>query len=93
MVAELGDHDVRHQRLGGHAAVEQPVWCGSLHDGPFAGATAIARPPGHPHPQSGGEDVQLLGPVLADQVQGATAAGAGLVLDIDHHLVARQMRG
>jgi hypothetical protein len=36
MVGIFADQDMRQQRLGRHAAVYRPVWCGRLHDGLLA---------------------------------------------------------
>jgi hypothetical protein len=48
--------------------------------------------PCHPHPQLCGCDIKLLGAHFANAMHLATAARACLMLDIDHHLIARQMR-
>ena len=52
-------------------------------------AVAPAR---NAHPQLCGHHVQLLGAQLVDHMQRAAAAGAVAALDVDHHLVARQVR-
>ena len=69
MVAVLVDQDMRQQCLGRHAAVDWPLAGGCLHDRRLAGATAIARPTGHADPEVGGDIVQHLRAVFADQVQ------------------------
>ena len=90
-IRELADHHVRDQRLGRHAAVDGAVGRGGHDDGTLAAMAGVARPPGHPHPQLGGHHVELLGRQLADGVQRVAAARASAVLDVDHHLVARQV--
>jgi hypothetical protein len=91
-VAELADHHLDDQGLGRQAAVDRPCRGFGGHHDALAGAARIARAAGDAHAQLRGHDVELLGPLLADAVQGAAAAGARRGLDIDHHLVARQMR-
>ncbi len=83
---------MRDQRLGRHAAVDGAVGRGCYDHGALAAMAGVARPPGHPHPQLRGHHVELLGAQFADGVQGVAAARAGAVLDVDHHLVARQVR-
>jgi hypothetical protein len=39
-----------------------------------------------------GRDVELLGAQFVDHVQRTAAAWAVIVLDVDHHLIAGQMR-
>ena len=80
------------QRLGRHAAIDRPLRRLGHHHGILAAAAGVARPARHPHPQLRRRDVELLGAQFADAVHGATAAWAGSVLDIDHHLIARQVR-
>ena len=92
MLAELVDQHVRQQRLGCHAAVDRPLRRGGLHDGFLAGPAAITRPADHPDPQLRRDVVQHLGPVLADQVQRAAAAGADFIFDIDQLFDPRQVR-
>ena len=58
----------------------------------LAGPAGVLGPAHHQHPELGRDDVQPLGDVLADPVQSAGAAGAGLVLDVDDCLDPRQMR-
>ena len=65
---------------------------GRDHHGPLAGAAGVARAARDAHPQLRGHDVELLGAQFVDHVQRTAAARAVTVLDVDHHLVARQMR-
>ena len=92
-VTEFADHHMSNQRLGGHPAVDRPLRRRCLQHRVLAGAARITRAADHLHAQLAGDDVELLGAVLADQVQRAATTGAGFAVDIDHHLIARQMRG
>ena len=59
---------MRQQRLGRHAAVDRPLrGRAPARSARLAGATAIARPAGHPHPHLGRDVVQHLRAVFADQ--------------------------
>jgi hypothetical protein len=58
----------------------------------LAGPTGVFGSAHHQHLQLRRHDVQPLGDVLADPVQGAAAARAGLVLDVDDGLDPGQMR-
>jgi site-specific DNA recombinase len=91
-IAVLGHQHVRQQGLGGHPAGDRPLRGGRLHDRPLARAAAVARAADHPHPQHGGDDVEHLARVLADDVHGPAAARAGLVLEVDQDLDPRQVR-
>ena len=91
-VGVLGHQHLRQERLGGHPAGDRPLRCGRLHHRLLAGPAAIARAADHLHPILGRDDVEHLARVLADRVQAAAAAGAGLVLDVDQHLDPRQVR-
>jgi hypothetical protein len=62
-----------------------------LDDAALAGAAGVFRPAHHQHPELRGNDVEPFADVLADPVQRAFAAGAGLVIDVDEGLDARQM--
>lgn len=98
-VTELTDHDVRNERFRRDAAIDprvkpgDPLRCGGLHDGTFAAAATIAWPAHHLHPQLGGNQVEHLGAILADQVQRAATTGALSAIDVDDDLVAWQMSG
>ena len=61
-------------------------------DGPTSPA-AIARAADTDHLQPGGHMIEHLADGLADQVQLAAAAGAGLVLDVEPPVLAGQVRG
>ena len=91
-VGELADHHVRDQCLGGHPAIDRPVRRGRDHHDILATPADVARPARDPDPQLRRHDVELLGAEFADRRQRDTAARAVAVLDVDHHLVARQVR-
>jgi len=91
-VGELADDDVRDQRLGRQAAIERTLRRGRHQHDILAAAAGIARPPGDPHAQLRRHDVELLAAQLTDRPQLAAAARAIATADVDHHLVARQMR-
>src|SRR4051794_4648912 len=54
---------------------------------------AIARTADDAHAQLRGHDVELLAALFVDHVQHTAAAGAVARLDVDQHLIPRQMRG
>lgn len=83
---------MRQQRLGRQAAGDDPCRRGRLLHTLSATAAGIARADGHANPELGGHHVEPLGPVLADPVHLAPAAGAGAVGDVDHLLDALQVR-
>ena len=91
-IAEFADDDMHDQRFGRHAAIDRP--CRRLGDNNrlLAASAGVTRPARHPDPQLRRRDVELLGAQFADAVHVAAAARARLMRDIDHHLVARQMR-
>ena len=79
------------QGRGGEALGDRPLRGRRLMDGP-AGPAAIARPADADDPQPRRDMVEHLADRLADQVQRAAAAGAGLVLEIEPDVLARQVR-
>ena len=91
VVSIFVDQHVCEQRLGRQAAVDRPFRRGRLHDSAFACPAAIARAADHLNPKLRWNVIKHLGAVLADHMQGRTAAPAGLVGDIDHNLDPRQM--
>jgi hypothetical protein len=72
-------------------AQDQPRWRRGLHDTVLASPAGIFGPTGDQHPQLRRHHVQPLALVLADPVQLALAAPAGLVVDVDDDLNPRQM--
>jgi hypothetical protein len=63
-----------------------------LYDTVLASPAGIFGTPGDEHPELRRHDVQPLTLVLADPVQLAPAARAGLVVEVDDNLNPRQMR-
>ena len=91
-ITEFADQHMRHQRLGGHAAVDWTLRRRGDHDSAFAGPAGVTRAARDTNPQLRGHDVKLLTAQFADRVHCAAAAGAVAMFDIDQHLIARQMR-
>ena len=83
MIGVLGDQNLRDQRLGGDAALDDPRRGRCLDDRALARAAAIARAARDQHAEGGRHDVETLGHVLADLVERAAAARARLILDVD----------
>src|ERR1700674_3385281 len=90
VIAVLGDQDMSEKTGTGEALGDRTLRGGRLMNSP-AGPAAIARPADADDPKPRGHMIEHLADRLADQVQLAAAAGAGLVLDIAPHLLARQM--
>ena len=91
MIGILGDHHVGDGRFRRHPAFDQPGGGRRLQHDALAGAAAVTRTTHHQNLEPRGDHIQPLGPVLADHMQGAGATWAGLVLDIEDRLDARQM--
>ena len=92
MIGIFGDQNLGDGGLGRQAALDQPRRRRRLHDTVLASPAGVFGPPGDEHPELRRHDVQPLALVLADPVQLALAAGAGLVVDVDDDLDPRQMR-
>ena len=92
MISVFGDEHVGDHGLGRQAALDQPRGRGRLDDDALAGAAGVLGPMHHQHPELRRDDVEPLTDVLADPVQRALAARAGLVIDVDEGFDARQMR-
>jgi hypothetical protein len=93
MIGVFGDQNLRHSRLGGNAALDQASRRRRLHHHLLTAPAGIFGPADNQDPELGGDDVEPLGPIFADPMQGAAAARAGMALDIDEHLDTRQMGG
>lgn len=91
VIGVFGDHDLRYGRLGGDAALDKARRRRCLDDDLLAGPAGIFGPTHDENPDLCRHDVQPLGTVLSDRMQAAAAARAGLVVDVDHLLDARQM--
>ena len=93
MIGVLGDQHLGDQRLGWNAAFDDPRRCRGLDHRALARAATVARPTRDQHPERGRHHIEPLGDILADPVERAAAAGAGLVLDIDDLLDPFEVRG
>ena len=71
VVGVLGHNDMGDGRLGGDTALDQSRRRWGLDHHVLTGAAGVLGPPHHQNPQLGRYDVQPLGAILADQVQGA----------------------
>ena len=87
----FGDQHVSDERLGGHAALDEPCRRRSLRHAVSAGTASVFGPARNDDAQPGGNPVEPLGDILADHMQGA-AAGADFALRLDDDLLARQVR-
>ena len=92
MIGVFGDENLRHRRLGRQSALDQPRRRGRLHHHVLASPAGVFGPANHQHAELRRHDVEPFAGVLADPMQRVAAARAGVVIDIDHHLDARQMR-
>ena len=92
MIGVFGDQNLRHHRLGRQSALDQPGRRGRLHHHLFAGPAGIFRPAHDQYAQLRGDDVEPFAAILADPVQRIAAARTTVILDVDHHLDALQMR-
>jgi hypothetical protein len=77
VIVELRDQDMRQERRPGQAARDRPGRRRGLHHA-LAVAAGLLRPVDLDHLQLGGDEVEDLGHVLADQPQHAAAIGAAL---------------
>jgi len=92
VVGIFGHQNLGDRGLGRQAALDQSHRRRGLYDTVLASPAGIFGPPGDEHPELRRHDVQPLTLVLADPVQLAPAARAGLVVDVDDNLNPRQMR-
>ncbi len=92
VVGIFGDQHMRDQRLGRDAVLDQPLRRRCLADFARAGAAGVFGAARDDHLQPSGDHVEPFGDILADAMLETAAAGAGLVLDIDDDLFARQMQ-
>ena len=91
MIGVFGDQHLGDRRLGRQAALDQPRRRRRLHHHVLASPAGVFGPAHDQHPELRRHDVEPLADVLADPMQRVAAARAGVVVDIDHHLDARQM--
>jgi hypothetical protein len=64
----------------GRPTLDQPRWRGRLHDNVLAGPAGVFGPAHHEQPELNRHDVEALAHVLADPMQCALAARAGMVV-------------
>ena len=93
MIGIFGDEHLRHRGLGRQSALDQPRRRWRLHHHVLASPAAIFGSANHQHAELCRHDVEPLAGILADPMQRLAAARAGIVVDVDHHLDARQMAG
>ena len=91
MVCIFGDQHMGDGRLRRQTTFDQSRRGRRLDDGALAGAAGVLGTPRHQNTELSRNDVEPLGNVFADPMQRALAAWAGLVVDIDDGLDARQM--
>ena len=91
MVAVLGDQDMGEKTGTGEALGDRTLRRGRLMNGP-AGPAAIARPADADDPKPRRHMIEHLADSLTDRMQLAAAAGAGLMIKIEPHVLAGQMR-
>src|SRR5258705_1363089 len=91
VIAVLGDQDMSEKTGTGEALGDRALRGGRLMNGP-AGPAAIARPADADNPKPRGHMIEHLADGLPDYMQFAAAAGAGLTLKIETHVLAGQMR-
>src|SRR5712671_4998059 len=87
VIAVLGDQDMSEKTRTGEALGDRTLRGGRLMNSP-AGSAAIARPADADDPKPRGHMIEH----LADHMQFAAAAGARLMLEIEPHVLAGQMR-
>ena len=93
VIGVFGDQDLRHRGLGRQSALDQSGRCGCLHHHVLARPASILGAANDQHPELRRHDVEPLARILADPMQRVAAARTGMVVDVDHHLDARQVRG
>ena len=91
MVGILGHQHLGDRCFGRQATFDQPRRCRCLHHHVLAGPAGIFGTAHDQHPELGRHDVETLGDVFADPVQGAGAAGTDRARHVDHRLDPRQM--
>src|ERR1700688_2252599 len=91
VIAVLGDQDMSEKTGTGEALGDRTLRGGRLMNSP-AGPAAIARPADADDPKPRGHMIEHLADGLTDLMQFAAAAGARLMLEIEPHVLAGQMR-
>src|ERR1700730_5316129 len=91
VIAVLGDQDMGEKTGTGEALGDRTLRGGGLMNSP-AGPAAIARSADANDSKPRGHMIEHLADSLADHMQFAAAAGAGLMLEIEPDVLAGQMR-
>jgi hypothetical protein len=92
MIGVFGDENLRYRRLGRQSAFDQSCWRGRLDHHVLARPASVFGAANHQHPELRRHDVEPFAAVLSDAMQRVAAARAHVIIDIDHHLDARQVR-
>lgn len=92
VIGVLGHQDLGDRRLGWQSTFDQSRRCGCLHYALLASPAGVLGPAHDQHAELRWDDVEPFTHVLADPVQHIAAARAGMILDVDYHLDARQVR-
>ena len=90
MIAVLGNQDVGEQGRAGETLGDRTFRSRRLVDGP-AGPATVTRAANPDNPEPRRHMIKHLADGLADHMQRAAAAGAGLVLDIEPSVVTGQV--
>src|SRR6202051_4965117 len=91
VIAVFGDQDMIEKTGPGETLGNRTLRGGRLMNSP-AGPAAIARPADADNSKPRGHMIEHLADGLADHMQFAAAAGARLMLKIEQHVLAGQMR-
>ncbi len=93
MIGIFGDKHLRYRALGGQTALDKPGRRRRLHHHVLTSSAAIFGSPNHQHAELCRHDVEPFARILADPMQRLATARTGIVVDVDHHLDARQVFG
>src|ERR1700733_10622683 len=91
VIAVFGDQNMSEKTGTGETLGNRTLWAGGLINSP-AGPAAIARPADADDSKPRGHMIEHLADSLADHMQFTAAAGARLMLEIEPHVLAGQMR-
>ena len=92
MIAIFADQHLGEQRRRCQAAGDYPLRSRRLHHS-LAGPAGVFGTSGADHAQLRRNPIQHLAHALSDHMQGPATAGASHVIDIEPHMLARQMIG
>src|ERR1700692_2944250 len=91
VIAVLGDQDMSEKTGTGEALGDRTLRGGRLMNSP-RGPAPISRPPEADDSKPRGHMIEHLADSLADHMQFTAAAGARLMIEIEPHVLAGQMR-